>query len=197
MATHVALLRGINVGGHNRLPMAELKAVAEGLGWRDVSTYIQSGNLLFTPGSQEAGGSAELAAELEEGIERVVGFTPPALVLTAAELAAAAKANPFSEIADGKKVHAFFSLDGPAFSLEDAAQHRREAVAEACARAGAKGSQDRAELVGQVLYLHTPDGLGRSLLAAELTKRSGGAALRSTARNWATVTKLLELLAAT
>lgn len=186
MPTHVALLRGINLGGRNRVAMADLRALVAGLGHADVSTYIQSGNVVFTarPG---APGTSALASELAAAVASDLGVTAPAVVLTAAELAAAVEANPFGDEPDPRRVHAVFR-SGPA------SQDLTARVAAAVEAAAAKGSRDSAVPVGRVLYLHTPDGFGRSHLAQSLLKLTASPeAGTGTARNWSTTLKLLSL----
>ena len=190
MRTHVALLRGINVGGNNRLAMTELRAAAEDLGWSDVATYIQSGNVAFSCGTVNGPGRpsrscAELADRLEEELERRCGVRCQVVVVERAELAAAAEANPFPRVTDPKALHVGFRRC--ALTPEEEGSLRA-----AVERAVGKGSHDELTWSGSTLYLYTPDGMGRSILAGELARAAGWRAV--TARNWATVTKLLELL---
>jgi uncharacterized protein (DUF1697 family) len=178
--THIALLRGINLGPHKRVAMPALRAVVEGLGHTDVATYIQSGNVVFT-----ASGSAKdtsLADDLEKAIADELGVTCRVVVLTGAELARTVADNPYPDEPDPKRLHAIF-LTGPAGK---AAQARLTAVRD---KLGDKAGRDEAQIVGRTLYLHTPDGFGRSELAKALSRPGGDA--EGTARNWATVTKLL------
>ena len=91
MPTHVALLRGINVGGRNRVAMADLREVVLGLGHTEVATYIQSGNVVFT--SEEAD-TARIATALERAIAKHLGVRPTVVVLTRAELAQVVADNP-------------------------------------------------------------------------------------------------------
>src|SRR6478609_1380679 len=93
--TYAALLRGINVSGRNKVPMAELRSVLEGLGHRGVRTYLQSGNAVFTTDREDS--EDELAAALEAAIEEHFGFRVPCLVRDHAYLAAVAEACPFPE----------------------------------------------------------------------------------------------------
>jgi len=179
--THVALLRGINLGPHKRVAMPALRALAESLGHTDVATYIASGNLVFT-----AGGTPDPGPGLEKAIAAELGVECRVVVRTCAELARTVADNPYTDEPDPKRVHAFFLVDEP-----DAAA--REHVAQAQERAAAKGSRDEAAIVGRVLYLHTPDGFGRSELAAELSKGGRRNPAEGTARNWATVTTLLAM----
>jgi uncharacterized protein (DUF1697 family) len=185
--THVALLRGINVGGSGKLPMAQLREVLESLGHREVATYIQSGNAVFTPATEVA--TPELAHDLEDAIEAAAGFRPPTVVLTGRELTAIHADNPFPRVTEPKQLHAgFFPLPlGSAYVAR---------AREAQQRAHEQGSRDAVVVAGSVVYLHTPDGLGRSRLA-ELLGRirvDDGAKAQGTFRNWATVKKLLDLL---
>jgi uncharacterized protein (DUF1697 family) len=184
MPTHVALLRGINLGGHNRVAMPALRSVVASLGHTDVATYIQSGNVVFTAADPDAA-PATLAAALEEAIAAELGVRARVIVLSGAELAAASSANPYPDQQDPKRVHAIFLIDEP--DADSVAF-----LADAQARAAAKGGRDEAAIVGRTVYLHTPDGFGRSELAKELSRPRGPA--QGTARNWATVTKLLAML---
>ena len=187
MATHVALLRGINVGGRNKVAMADLREVVTELGHADVSTYIQSGNVLFSPDAAEAG-AAELAAALAAAITAKLGVTAPVVVLSRDELAAVIAANPFPAEADPKRVHAVL-LSG-ALGADAAAK-----IDEALARSAGKGARDELATVGRAIYLHTPDGFGNSELAAAVLRivTSPRAGVTGTARNWATMLKLLDL----
>jgi uncharacterized protein (DUF1697 family) len=182
MPRYVALLRGINVGGRNKVAMADLRQVAAELGYTNVSTYIQSGNLLFAAGS---GDPAGLAAALERRIAERLGVRPAVVVIPAADLAQVIADNPFPDAGNPRLVHAVFRID-------DLTEAGLAAVAEAASAARTSGSRDEAVVVGRTLYLHTPDGFGRSQLAAQLAgspAQAGG-----TARNWATVTRLMALL---
>ena len=184
MATHVALLRGINVGGNNKVPMADLRALVASLGHTAVSTYIQSGNVLFTA-REGAGVAPALAAGLEQAIEQAFGLRLRVVVLSRAELAQVIGDNPYRAEPNPRYVHAMFFPDEPG-------QEVRESVAAAERQAAEKGGRDEATVVGRTLFLHTPDGYGRSELAARLA-RARGAGTTGTARNMATVTKLLAL----
>lgn len=182
MPSHVALLRAVNVG-NNRVAMADLKQLVADLGHGDVRTYVNSGNVVFTPPA--AASTAELATALEAALARRYPFAPGVVVLTRDELAAVVADNPFPDEENPKNVHAVFHM----VDLAD----QRDFVAAAQAVAAAKGSRDEAAVVGRTLYLHTPDGLGRSKLAEELSRRPKGRPA-GTARNWSSVTKLLALL---
>ena len=182
MPTHLALLRGINVGKAKRLPMADLRAAAESLGHTDVATYIQSGNVVFTAKRARAD---TLANDLQRAILDTTGIDCTVVVLTRAGWAKVVADNPYPDETNGKFLHAGVRQGG--FAAADA-----DRVAAAVRRAADKGSPDEARIVGGTLYLHTPDGLGRSVLAAELTARAGKDP--STMRNWTTVTRLAAML---
>jgi uncharacterized protein (DUF1697 family) len=185
MPTHVALLRGINVGGRNKVPMADLREVATSLGYTDVATYIQSGNLVFT--ADEADTTA-LAAALEKAIADALGVAPRVVVLTRDELAQVVRDNPYPDEANPKYVHAVFLTEAPGKDVLERVAAAERQVAE-------KGSRDTARVVGRTLFLHTPDGFGRSELATLLARIPDAKASRAagTARNWATVTKVLAM----
>ena len=179
---YVALLRGINVGGRNKVAMADLRQVAESLGHTEVATYIQSGNLVFT---NTGDNTVALADALEQEIARSLAVRPAVVVLSRADLAQVIAYNPFPGESNPKALHAVFHR-------EPITGETIAAVADAEQKAQAKGSRDEAAVVGCTLFMRTPDGLGRSELAAQLarsvTKTAG------TARNWATVNRLLEML---
>jgi len=189
MATHVALLRGINVGGRNKVPMAELREVVAALGHTGVTTYIQSGNVLFSTPETD---NAKLAAALESAIEDRFGLWSSVVVLSRGELAEVLAANPYSDEPDPRLVHVVFRNAEPSHDVLDR-------IAAAQSAAAAKGSRDTVQAAGRALYLHTPDGFGKSELAQNLFKimtppsKQKKQALAATARNWATATKLLSL----
>lgn len=182
MARYVALLRGINVGGRNKVAMADLRQVAASLGHTGVATYIQSGNIVFTSPDASV---ISLADALEQEIARRLAVQPAVVVLSRADLAQVIADNPFPGEANPKCLHAVFRR-------EEMTPGAVAAIAAAQESARAKGSRDEAVVIGRTLFLRTPDGLGRSELAAQLARSSGQAA--GTARNWATVTRLMAML---
>lgn len=187
MPSHVALLRAVNLGPRNRVAMPELRRLVTSLGHEDVSTYIASGNVLFTPGNQRRG-TAALATELQSAIDKALGVSTAVVVLTRKELSDIVRKNPFPQEKNPKCVTVVFRPTSPT-----AADKR--AVAEAVATAQEKGGRDEARFVGSHLVLWTPDGYGRSPLSIRLfTSKTDGPAAAGTARNWSTVTKLLALL---
>ena len=192
MASHVALLRGINVGGRNKVPMAELREVVAALGHTGVATYIQSGNVLFSTAEDD---TAKLAAALESAIEDRFGIWSSVVVLSRDELARVLAANPYPDEPNPRMVHVVFLNGSPPQDLLN-----RITAAESAA--AAKGSRDTVQLIrpsaGQALFLHTPDGFGTSELAQNVLKilappKKSRPGLAATARNWATATKLLSL----
>src|SRR5215469_4359998 len=110
MPTHIALLRGINLGGHNKVAMADLRAVVAGLGHCGVTTYIQSGNVLFTAGPATGGDGAPdpsfMADEMAAAITAMLGVTAPVIVVPRDELAQIVASNPFPGEPDPRRVHA-------------------------------------------------------------------------------------------
>jgi uncharacterized protein (DUF1697 family) len=184
MPTHVALLRGINVGGGGKVPMAELRELVSALGHAEVGTYIQTGNIIFSPSHDD---TAALAAELHDSIAKSFGVRSAVIVLTRDQLAHVISANPYPDEPNPRFVHGVFLPADP-----DQAAHGR--VADTLELVAGQGSRDQAAIVGRTLYLHTPDGFGTSALARELTlKKRSNPFAQGTARNWATITKLLAL----
>jgi uncharacterized protein (DUF1697 family) len=185
MPRYLALLRGINVGGRNKVAMADLREIAASLGHTEVATYIQSGNLVFT---SKKSPEATLARQLEKAIATRLDVSPAVVVLSAAGLAEAIAANPFPDVAKAnpRYLHAVFRQ-------EDFTADGLDAIDAARKRAGDKIGRDEAVVVGRTMYLSTPDGFGRSELAVQLGRSKAQAS--GTARNWATVTKLMGMLA--
>jgi len=189
MPTHIALLRGINLGGNKRMAMADLRELVSSLGHQDVSTYIQSGNVLFsTPEPDTAG----LADGLRQAIADRLGIQAGVIVLTRDQLAQVARDNPYPDEPDPKSVHVIFLPADQDLALMP---ERAARLADVQQQAADKGSRDEVTQVGRAVYLHTPDGFGNSELAKLLGKAGGPMSAKGagTARNWSTVTKLLAL----
>jgi uncharacterized protein (DUF1697 family) len=180
MATHVALLRGINVGGRNKIGMADLRTAVSSLGYDGVSTYIQSGNVLFSTPETD---TTVLTQKLGEKIASTFGINVGVVVVTRDQLADVLSQNPYPEEPNPKYVHVVFLGAEPDRALLD----RIAAAGEAAA----KGTRDSVTGRGRVLYLHTPDGYGTSDLSAAILRITMPA--MGTARNLATTTKLLAL----
>ena len=187
MATHVALLRGINVGGRNRVAMADLRRLLAEQGYRDVATYIQSGNIVFTP--QRRSTPATLARNLHDAIADGLGVSPVVMVRTAAELDEIVAANPYPQEADRKHVHAIIQQ-------EPIGRAQAEAMTRVLRECQDAGTPDHLTVIGSTCYLHTPGGLGRSKLAERLARANAAGQDRATARNWATMLRLQEMLQA-
>jgi uncharacterized protein (DUF1697 family) len=175
-ATFLGLLRGINVGGRSVLRMAELKGLLASLGYEDVETYIQSGNVLFGSPTDDA---VEIAADIEQAIARAFDVSPALLLRTPSELEDVVGGNPF--VARGlpeSALHVAF-LD-------------REPVPERPALLDpGRSPPDELALQGRELYLHLPNGAGRSKLTLDYVERTLD--VRATQRNWRTVLALLAL----
>ena len=175
LKTFVALLRGINLAGRNRVAMPELRSALEALGLEDVVTYIQSGNVVF----RGHGGVRKLAASIEGEVAKAFGIGVVVVLRTPAELAKVAEGNPFLRAgADPSKLHVVFLSAKP--TKEAAAQLDPERSPPGEFRVG-----------GREVYLHLPTGFGRSKLTVDYFER--GLGVSGTARNWRTVTKLVEL----
>lgn len=173
---YAAVLRGVNVGGKNKLPMSELRSLIESLGCVDVVTYIQSGNAVFaTELKPEAAARA-----IEQGIEKEFGLTVRTLVRTPAEIAAIAAANPFLGRDDPAKLHVVF--------LDTAPTRAAVAVLDPDRSPG-----DEFAVSGREIFVHYPNGQGRSKLTLDWFERE--LAVAGTARNWNTLLKLQELAA--
>tara|TARA_R100001132_G_scaffold17945_1_gene15856 strand:- start:52017 stop:52553 length:537 start_codon:yes stop_codon:yes gene_type:complete len=172
--TFIAFFRGINVGGKNRLPMKELTALLEELGYQSIRTYIQSGNVIFQSRKKQIG---KMAKEISVRIGETHGFEPHVILLGTEELQSAMEKNPFP-VKNGKALH-FFFLDTvprkPDLEKLHALQTRSEQF----------------HLQDKVFYLHAPDGIGRSKLAAKVEACLG---VPVTARNWNTVSQIDSML---
>ncbi|MFW6689750.1 DUF1697 domain-containing protein [Streptomyces sp. MAR4 CNX-425] len=177
MSKQIALLRGVNVGGRNKVPMAALRTALTGRGFGGVVTYVASGNVVFDdPGTPPE----ETAAAVEAVVAEEFGVRAGVVVRTRDEVAAAVAANPLPEgAAEPSRFLAVF-LSGPA--PEDAWFRTADPGAYA---------PDRYEIGDRVVYVWCPGGLGRSKLAADFSGRR--LAVTATGRNWNTVLKLLEL----
>jgi uncharacterized protein (DUF1697 family) len=179
----ILLLRGVNVGGHNKVPMADLREALGADGLESVRTYIQSGNIVLDSPTGEV---EIVAARVRSVIARSFGLDIPVVALTAEGLRDLAEANPFSTEPDPRRLHAIVLPHPPT----------PEALVEIAAREGAaaaKGGSDSVRVIGRVAYLHTPNGFGTSDLAKTLTAGRSNPLADGTARNWATVSALLAL----
>ncbi|RII17650.1 hypothetical protein DSC45_12180 [Streptomyces sp. YIM 130001] len=189
MTTYAALLRGINVGGNRRVPMADLRELISGLGHRDIRTNLQSGNAVFTAEGPDSTAvvdrrarEEELAFSLAAALEERFGFAVDCLVRDHAYLAAVVEQCPFpAATLEGRQLHATY-LSGPV-----------DAQGLAAAVDAATYAPDDYRVGDRVLYLYAQDGLGNSRLAAALSRPSLFKGVVATSRNWNTVTKLVEM----
>ena len=176
MQALVALLRGVNVGGRTKLPMADLRAAAESCGLEDVRTYIQSGNLVAVDPRRRS--AATVAKALRSAIAAAGGIDPAVFIRSRRQLATVVDRSPFlARGEDAAHLHVVF-VDGKAAGGLRGFDVARYAPEEAIA-------------VGSEVHLLLPGGVGRSKLTSELLRR--GAAGDGTMRNWRTVTKLLDM----
>lgn len=177
MTTYVALLRGINVGGKQMVPMADLRDILTGIGFTDVKTLLQSGNVVFRT---KARVPARLESTLEEAIGTRFGFTPDLHVRTADEWRTLVEANPFPREAKSDPGHLLVTFFRA--SLDPAKVGTLQAAITGPERVRSEGRQ---------LYMTFPDGIGTSKAVLLVDKILGA---RGTARNWNTVTKLAALV---
>lgn len=175
MAVFIALYRGINVVGRNSVKMAELRAMHERLGHRDVQTYIQSGNLVFAAN----GAAAAVARNLEATFEAEFGFLSRVAIISAKRWGELIAGNPFARFAaaDPKLVHAGICSGRP-----DSAALK--------ALLAKTGGREAFEVGNGILYLHAPDGFGSSKFAAGMERASS---VSMTVRNWRTMEMLQQL----
>lgn len=177
LSVHVALLRGINVGGKNKLPMKELAHLFASAGCSDVRTYIQSGNVVFRLGDRAA---SALPAVITAHIDEQFGLRVPVVMRSAAEMAAVTAGNPYLKAGvDEKTQHVFFLADFP--EPADAAKLDPQ-----------RSPGDSYSLLGREIYACLPNGMART----KLTNAYFDSKLKttSTARNWSTVIQLAELM---
>ncbi len=178
MTTCISLFRGINVGGHQQIRMAELKELHESLGLKDVVTYIQTGNVVFTSDDAD---QTQLSGRIEDGFAQKFGFHVTVMVRTAAQFDEIIKNNPFQNqpMKEPKWVLVQFLATRPAnTALEDLRQ--------------AYSGPEEFHIIGQEMYIYFPEGIGRSKLSNPLLEKK----LRTTGtgRNWNTVLQLHKMI---
>ena len=184
MPSYVAMLRGINVSGSKPVKMEALRASFEALGFKNVRTYVQSGNVVFEAKARTA---APLGSKIAARIKRDFGFEVPVLVLGARELGRVVDENPF------------FKQRGPRSSEIDVTKLHVTFLAAALAAAGLKkmegvsSGRDAFHCLGKTIYLTCPDGYGNTKMSNNAFERALGAA--ATTRNWKTVTTLAAMAA--
>lgn len=171
----IVLLRGVNVGARNRVAMPALRELLDGAGCKDVATYLQSGNAVLS----SALAPDKLAHRCEAQIKQELGLDIAVVVRTRDELAEVVKRDPLGDVASKPKLYQVSFCS---------AEPDEQAVRKVAERAA---GGERLELRGREIYAWFPDGVGRSRLAAQLSRQALGVTV--TARNWTTVVNLLEL----
>lgn len=176
MATYLALLRGINVGPTTAIAMEGLRKLFEALGHEDVRTHLRTGNVVFSAG----GRAASLAAEIEKRVAEDLGVPSTVMVLTAAQLKKIVDANPLAGGSrDAAKLHVTFLSEAP----------ERDRV---CRLDRLPAGGEEFAVVGSAVYLHCPDGYGRTRLSNVNVERALG--VRATTRTWRVVNTLLDMM---
>ncbi len=178
MKRWAALLKGVNVGGNRKLPMAELKAFMEGLGFTDVKTLLASGNVVFTAKETDA---AKLEVMIEKAAAEQIGLTTDFLLRDKADLEAIIAANPFPDAAKDHPNHLLVVFHRDAFP--DGPLERLAALYD---------GPERLEAVKRELYIDYPEDIGHSKLHQAMPKAKFPKL--AMARNWNTVGKLAEML---
>jgi uncharacterized protein (DUF1697 family) len=177
VTTYLALLRGINVGRANRIPMPDLRGLFEDLGHEDVRTYLKSGNVVFKGRSSTP---KRLATEIEDAISKAFDFTISVIIRTDRDLERVADGNPFAvEGAKPTSLHVMFLAEPAASKAIKTLDHDRS-------------PPDEFEVKGREIYLRFPNGSGRSRLTVDYFEKK--LETQATARNWNTVMKVLELM---
>jgi uncharacterized protein (DUF1697 family) len=173
--TYIALLRGINLGSHNKVPMPALRTLAEGLGYTDVATYIQSGNVILT----SSDGGAKVAAAIERAIAKEFGIDVAVFVRSKQQLQKVVDGNPFlKQGKDPGALHVVFLSNKPKADKVRALTAKDLGTEEVSVK-------------GTEAYLHLPNGYGRAKLGNSFIEKQLGVA--GTTRNWRTTAKLIEL----
>jgi uncharacterized protein (DUF1697 family) len=177
MPVIISMLRGINVGGHNRIKMDALRALYESLGLRNPQTYVQSGNVVFRTDKRDL---AALAKRIEDAIERGFGFRPSVILRTTSELRDAIARNPFAKrsgIEPNKLLVNFLASD-------PGAEARKKVLS-------LKTEPEELRMHGRELYIYFPNGMARPKMSWAVLERT--LKVPGTGRNWNSVTKLLEM----
>lgn len=186
MPTWIALLRAVNVGGYGKLSMADFRQLLESLGYKNVQTYIQSGNAVFDAprGAAAPGSAAKVGAAIASALQKHMGAPVEVILRTHDELASLIAANPFAKeaAADGSRVAVAF-LAGQASS---AAEPTFKSIQEKYPT-----RRDRYHLAGNHIYFHFPDGAGETKFTGKSLEKAIG--VPGTGRNWNTVLKLHEM----
>jgi uncharacterized protein (DUF1697 family) len=175
---YIALLRGINVGGHRKILMKDLRALFEECGYTNITTYIQSGNVIFETEGEET--REAIAHTIQEAIATTFSFDVPAIIITPQELETATQANPFMEVAEGdvSKLLCTFLNAAPELHHLQALEQRDIAP-------------DQFQVIGRTVFLYCTGAFHKSKISNDLFEKT--LHVRASTRNWKTVMKLLEL----
>ncbi len=176
MHTFVSLLRGINVGGHHLIKMPALKSLYESMGFVDVATYIQSGNVVFKTTKEDASAIEDL---IEKNLLKTVGFPVAVVVRTPSQLGRVIKANPYAG-RDG--------IDINRLAVAFLKSRPTAALVRNLSTIAAK-TTDECLVAGSEIYLHCPDGFGKTLLTSTFFEKHLKVA--ATARNWRTLERCM------
>jgi uncharacterized protein (DUF1697 family) len=177
MPVIISMLRGVNVGGHNKIKMDALRELYQSLKLRDPQTYVQSGNVVFATDEKDL---VALASRIQNGIERSYGFSPHVILRTTAELRAAIAKNPFAKrrgIEPSRLLVTFLAAD-PGHAIRDQVLK-------------IKCDPEELRANGRELYIYFPNGMARPKLSFATLERT--LKIPGTGRNWNSVTKLLEM----
>jgi uncharacterized protein (DUF1697 family) len=176
MVIYISLLRGVNVGGQKRIKMIELIALYESLGFTNIKTYLQSGNVIFS----SAKDNKRLSNLLEEKIKQVFGFPVAVLLRTPTELQHIITHNPFlkENAIDTNQLYVTFLSGAPT----EAALSKTKEI---------QDELDEFIITSKEIYLYCPNGYGRTKFSNDFFERKLGIA--TTTRNWQTVESLFEL----
>jgi len=176
MNTYISMLRGINVSGQKKIRMTELKAMYESLHFKDVETYVQSGNVLFSSTEKN---KRKLAEQIEVKIEDFLGYSVKVFIRTVDDFKRVIANNPFAEInPDPATMHVTFLFEAPS-----ASQLQKLVIP--------KAESEQYRISGDVVYLYCPDGYGRSKLSNNVIERK--LKMSATTRNFRTVNALYDM----
>ena len=174
MKTYISMLRGINVSGQKQVRMAELKNLYESLGFTDVETYVQSGNVVFESEEQDA---KKLADSIETGIEKTFGFSVPVLVRSTEDFRRVLESHPFKKEEQVRVLVTFLYERPDPSKVEDLSRYEDKV--------------DKFAIEEQEIFLFCPGGYGKSKLSNTFFERKLG--VIATTRNWKTVSRLYEM----
>ena len=177
MPTHIAMLRGINVSGHKIIKMERLRACFAALGFSNVKTYVQSGNVIFEAANDSPAG---LSQKIEQNISRDFGFSVPVFLRTAEEMGEIIQRNPFLKDAalDQSKLHITFLSDAPPKTALEQLQPLAT-------------KPEQLRILGREIYLFCPNGYGKTKLSNTAIEKK--LSVGATTRNWRTVNTLLAM----